>query len=210
MPKIVDHEARRADLARALWSVVQRDGVNAASIRAVAAEAGWTYGSVAHYFKSRDQLLLFAYRLAFSRERELSPIGNDQLDALDRLVGVLLRALPVDDASTIDFRIWLAFMGRVADDPSLAESVLQEHELFQDDVRVLIEEAVEAGFLRPEHGVAALMETVITFVDGLGVAAALDPKKYGPEQLERKLRAFLSMFAPTGSAVAKAPRPGPR
>ncbi|MFF4058634.1 TetR/AcrR family transcriptional regulator [Streptomyces sp. NPDC001668] len=88
MPKIVDHEARRADLARALWPVVQRDGVNPASIRAVAAEAGWTYGSVAHYFRTRDEMLLFAYRLAFSREREHFPIGNDQLNAhLARLHG---------------------------------------------------------------------------------------------------------------------------
>ncbi|MFF7276437.1 TetR family transcriptional regulator C-terminal domain-containing protein [Streptomyces griseorubiginosus] len=206
MPKIVDHEARRADLARALWSVVQRDGVNAASIRAVAAEAGWTYGSVAHYFKTRDEMLLFAYRLAFSREREHFPVGNDQLNALDRLVGVLLRALPVDEASTIDFQIWLAFMGRVADDPSLAESVRQEHDLFHDDVRVLVGEAVVAGFLGPEHGVPALVETVVTFVNGLGVVAALDPRHHGPEQLERKLRDFLSKFTPTGGGATEAHR----
>lgn len=71
-------------------------------------------------------------------------------------------------------------------------------------MRALIEEAVEAGFLRPEHGAAALVETVVTFVDGLGVSAALDPTNYGPEQPEWKLRDFLSNFAPTGRAVAEA------
>ena len=48
MPKVVDHAARREQLAAALWRVVVRDGVEAASLRRVAAEAGWSVGSLRH------------------------------------------------------------------------------------------------------------------------------------------------------------------
>ena len=40
MPKIVDHEARRAELAEAVWRLASRDGLEAVTLRGVAAEAG--------------------------------------------------------------------------------------------------------------------------------------------------------------------------
>ncbi len=54
MPKIVDHDARREEIAQALWRVVRRDGIRAASVRTVAAEAGWSAGAVRYYFPDQD------------------------------------------------------------------------------------------------------------------------------------------------------------
>ena len=48
MPKIVDHDARRAAIAEALWRVAERDGVEGVTMRAVAREAGWSTGVVTH------------------------------------------------------------------------------------------------------------------------------------------------------------------
>ena len=53
MPKIVDHETRREEIAEALWRVVRRDGVRAASVRTIAAEAGWSPGAVRYCSVSR-------------------------------------------------------------------------------------------------------------------------------------------------------------
>ena len=38
MPKVVDHEQRRRELGHAVWRVIRRDGVERASVRAVAEE----------------------------------------------------------------------------------------------------------------------------------------------------------------------------
>jgi AcrR family transcriptional regulator len=180
MPKIVDHEQRRVELAKAVWAVVQRDGVNVASIRAVAAEAGWTYGAIAHYFKSRDDLLLFAYKLALQHELATGH-SDDDIGPLEQLIFVLRRALPLDEISTVEFRIWLGFMGRVADNARLAESVRHEHEAYYAKVNAIVEEAQEAGVLDSTLDAADMTETVVTFVNGLGVAAAVDPDTYTPE-----------------------------
>lgn len=190
MPKVVDHEQRRVELAKAVWSVVERDGINEASIRAVASEAGWTYGAIAHYFKSRDDLLLFAYKLALQHEFATGHV-TDEVDPLERVVAVLRRALPVDEITRIEFRIWLGFMGRVADNAALAQSVLQEHAAYHAKVRRVVVEAQQSGWLDPSIDADDMMETVTMFVDGLGVSAALDPDKYTADVLDRKLRSFL-------------------
>jgi AcrR family transcriptional regulator len=147
---------------------------------------------IAHYFKTRDDLLLFAYRLALAREIDSAPTSRDEKDPLKRLIGILLRALPVDDKSQLDFRIWLGFMGRVADDASLASAVLREHQDYHSKVLDLVRECIEAGKVRTQLGAETLMQHVVIYVDGLGVAAALEPEAYGADTLESTLTTFLS------------------
>jgi AcrR family transcriptional regulator len=57
MPKLVDHEQRRRELGEAVWRVIRRDGVEAASVRKVAQEAGWSAGALRHYFSTQSELL---------------------------------------------------------------------------------------------------------------------------------------------------------
>lgn len=207
MPKIVDHGERKKELARALWAVVEREGIEGATIRSVAAEAGWTRGVIAHYFRDRDDLLLFAYRLALQREQELGP--TSETPPLERLVGVLLRALPVDAQSRLDFKIWLGFMGRVADHPALAEAVLEDHQDYHGRIRGLVESCLEEGILAPPWEAARAALTLATFVDGLGVMAALDPSTYSSARLEQEVRDFLQSWSPHGTAARDASLPSP-
>ena len=60
MPKIVDHDAQRETFARAAMRLMARHGLEGVTMRAVAAEAGLSYGSLFHYFDSKDALLLHA------------------------------------------------------------------------------------------------------------------------------------------------------
>ena len=61
-PAPVDHDERRARLTEVLLAVVSEVGLEGASIRAVAARAGVSIGTVQHYFATKDDMLLYAYR----------------------------------------------------------------------------------------------------------------------------------------------------
>ena len=63
MPKLVDHDQRRREIAAALTRLIVRVGVEGASVRAVAAEAGWSMGAVRYYFGTQEELLRFAVTL---------------------------------------------------------------------------------------------------------------------------------------------------
>ena len=62
MPKIVDHEEQRRRFAEATMRVIASQGLEGVTMRAVASEAGLSYGSLFHYFESKDDLLMHAIR----------------------------------------------------------------------------------------------------------------------------------------------------
>lgn len=67
MPKQVDREQRRRHLGEAVLRLVAAGGLEAASLRHVAAEAGVSMGTVQHYFTSKQQMLEFAQRYNYER-----------------------------------------------------------------------------------------------------------------------------------------------
>ena len=70
MPKIVDHDERRREVLTAARRVIVRDGIDAATTRAIAKEAGYSNGVLAHYFADKDEILLSALRQSHQRIRE--------------------------------------------------------------------------------------------------------------------------------------------
>ena len=121
MPKIVDHDVRRAELAQAVWAVVRERGLDQASVRVVAARAGSSQGSLRHYFATQSELLAFALQVVEDRVRA-------RLAALDRgpeptpgARQVLHGLLPLDDERRAENEVWLAFTARAMVDPSLRD-----------------------------------------------------------------------------------------
>src|SRR3954454_5444454 len=112
MPKIVDHAARREEIAEALWRVVRRDGIRSASVRTIAAEAGWSAGAVRYYFPDQEGLLSFAMDLVSRRVTErvsaIEPKGNATTIALRYLE----EAMPLDAERRAEFDVWMAFMAQ--------------------------------------------------------------------------------------------------
>ncbi|MBT2522576.1 TetR family transcriptional regulator [Arthrobacter sp. ISL-28] len=61
MPKIVDHDQRRAELVEGTWRIIARDGIESATMRGIAAEAGFANGAVKPYFATKEETLTFAF-----------------------------------------------------------------------------------------------------------------------------------------------------
>ncbi|MEU4455557.1 TetR family transcriptional regulator C-terminal domain-containing protein [Nocardioides sp. NPDC023903] len=190
MPKIVDYEARREELGTALLEVLAREGIDRVSVRSVAAQAGWTRGVIQHYFTDRDELLLYAYRLALQREAA-ADAAADTGDALDELVRTLLRALPTDEMSSLDFRIFLGLLGRLADKPELATSLSADHAAYEAKIVARVEAAVEAGAIRSALPPETIARLLAVFVDGLGVTCALYADRSDRAYLESQIRQFI-------------------
>ena len=79
MPKIVDHDLQRVKFAEAAMSLIARDGLEGVTMRAVAAEAGLSYGSLFHYFNSKDELLMHAVRHSTSLQDQANQRIHQQI-----------------------------------------------------------------------------------------------------------------------------------
>ena len=165
MPKIVDHEQRREEIALVACRVVAQYGFERATILRIAREAGYTTGMVAHYFDTKQDIVIAALRLILRRiEERLTPGGAD---GQAQLLAVLTEALPVDETRYIECAFWIAFWGQVPADKRLKRI---NGWLHREYLR-LFERCLARGWREWQQWPAATREqvlrSVITFINGI-------------------------------------------
>src|SRR5580658_2766127 len=107
MPKIVDHAQRREEIAHVACQVVARFGFEQATVARIARAAGYTTGMVAHYFESKQEIILAALRLMLQRiEHRLT---RERRSGEASLVAVLSEALALDAQRFTECAFWMAF-----------------------------------------------------------------------------------------------------
>jgi AcrR family transcriptional regulator len=188
MPKLVDREQRREELASALWRLVLREGIEGASLRRVAAEAGWSTGSLRHYFPTQSELLAFAMELVMQRVTArvgAHRLSGDLRETAERLVR---EVLPLDAERHAEAQIWLAFTARSLVEPELRELRDRAHL----GLRSLCTSAVE---LLGASDAAREGERLHALVDGLALHAVLDPATTTPARQLELLGAQLDALA---------------
>ncbi len=118
MPAAIDHAARRIALAEVAADLVAAGGAEAATVRAVAAAAGFSTKAVTHYFADKRALMLLTYRHAAlssqARTDASQPEGRADLAAL------LHALLPTDPKVERDWRVWFSFWGLAIADAEFA------------------------------------------------------------------------------------------
>jgi AcrR family transcriptional regulator len=186
MPKIVDREQRRKELAAALWRLVVRDGIEAASIRRVAAEAGCSTGSLRHYCATHSELLAFAMESVMERvTRRLEQVPRT-LPPRRIAERALHEVLPLDDERRAEMQVWLAFTARALVDPELRAMRDRAH----GGLRSLCLSAMQLL-----GGDEADAERVHALIDGLALHAVLDPETTTPARQVELLSAELDALA---------------
>ena len=177
MPKVVDHEERRADLAAAVWRLASRDGLEAITVRRVAEEAGWSTGALVHYFADKEELLLFAFRTAADRVgRRLAELDEHETEPLARARAQLLQGLPLDRDRQDEVRVWFSFLGLALTRPALARAQRVAYRAWRDRIRDRLLEAQKAGQIRPDVDCATEAAALVGLVDGLAVQATFEPR----------------------------------
>lgn len=121
MPKKVDYGQRREEIAAALYRVIVRAGVEGATVRAVAQEAGWSAGALRHYFGTQDELLRYGIESQLDRipARMAAHLGLPP--GRDRAWRLLAELLPLDDDRLAETRVWLAFASRARHEPAMTD-----------------------------------------------------------------------------------------
>jgi AcrR family transcriptional regulator len=173
VPKRVDHEQRRRQIGEALLRIASTRGLQSATMREVATEAGVSLRLVQYYFHTKEQLLLAA--LAYLAEqltervsasiRALGPVTSRTV-----VYGTLTAVLPTDEESVRLTRAYtgfytLVFSGEAelaarhgATYPDKLESLLAKH----------IAAAQEAGEAVADADPALTAAALLALTNGLG------------------------------------------
>jgi AcrR family transcriptional regulator len=184
VPRIVDHDARRAELLDGAFELFAERGWSALTMRGIAKELGVSTGTLYHYFDGK---------VAMARGMYARRVGRD--------VAVAYEMIPEDAEPLVAAAATASFVVERADD--LQRSLLVGLDFSRqegDDIQQIIVENIEAyrTVLRERLGLSATeASTVLSYLFGIFIHRHLDPSAV---DLGAQLQALAGFLVPANSA----------
>lgn len=185
MPKIVDHVHKRKIIAETAWKIIETEGIERASIRRIASEAGMSTGALRHYFSNQDELLLFIMEYFLARGRERSENISWSTNPLNAVRETLLELVPVNQDKQAEAGVWLVFVIR-----SLTSAALnaKKDELTEGEyilMEALLEILIKAGYVKKDIDIEIEKLRLSAVIEGLSIHALLRPDIFTIEKTEQ-------------------------
>lgn len=193
----IDAVQRRRALSEAVWRLILRDGLSAASVRRVAQEAGLATGSVRHFFPTQSDLLVFAMRELTStvtaRVRAAAE-GRAQDEPIDRAIAIFAELLPLTDRTRAEFAAYLEFMIRARTDPALQAVARQTVEEVRELVITVLTDLRELDAVGSTVDPRTEAVRLHALIDGLTVQLLIAPATVSRDQARRVLTDSITML----------------
>lgn len=191
MPRHVDHDERRALIAEAAWRLIAERGVDAVTLREIAATIGMANGALKHYYPDKSSIVRSAFTSVFE---STNTRVRDRLGAASGLAGLrifCLEVMPVSPVTRLEARVVLPFWQRALGDPELAAVYVAAMAYWRAEIRGFLAAARTEGSVTSAVPDDVLTEQVLAMVNGVQALAVLDPAATTPESQRRMLDAFL-------------------
>jgi AcrR family transcriptional regulator len=201
VPRHADHDQRRAQLTAALLRIASTRGLQAVTMREVAAEAGVSLRVVQYYFTDKATLMTaglaeLAGRLD-RRVRARAAAAGEGLPVRQVLEIVVGSILPSDDAARDDALAWTAFYAVALTDPTLGAGGRNHPDALEDWLTARLERAQAEG--EAPSGLDARTEVVLLLALANGLTSSVLGRQRTADDALRVLRHQLDrVLAPAG------------
>ena len=206
VPRRVDHEERRRQIADALVRTAAARGLHAAGMREVAAEAGVSLRLVQYYFGTKEELLLAAMQQlaaqfsdrVLARIQRMKETGNPA-SPRDVIAAVLVEALPADDERRTFTVVYTAYLALSLTDPALAiNPLVRNSNAVIDVVAAQLGTAQAAGDM--PAGLDPELEAISLITMSAGLGTSVLAGHSSPEQAQAVIDYHLRRLFPRMSA----------
>ncbi len=187
MPKIVDRTERRTAIATAAAQAIADEGVEAATMKGIAAHANVTTGAVTHYFASKDEVVLEALLLV---DKSMEARFSSALENEGSFIDATLAALPHDAESRRDWSVWRTFSDRA----SRSDKLRAQYRTSSDAWLKAAVDALAAERDGPPTSLHLDAEIIVSVVDAIGAEASVDPSRWPVERQRQLLERTLQVL----------------
>jgi AcrR family transcriptional regulator len=195
VPKIVDHDERRLELVDATWRIIARNGLEGATMREIALEAGFANGALKPYFPTKDTLLEFAFGHVFNRTNQRIAMVTEGKAGLPALRAFSMEVLPLDDERVNEARIVIPFWQKAINDPQKAALHQQSMNEWLTLIQRYLAEARGSGDISTAVDDATLSSQLLNMLLGAQIVAALAPAGQAGPSLEGQLEGFFALLS---------------
>ncbi|PSB50424.1 TetR/AcrR family transcriptional regulator [Chamaesiphon polymorphus] len=187
---------RRIEIVRAAWRTIVREGLDRTSMRAIAQELGSSTGVITHYFRDKEELILFALERVFENVRDDMKACAKGRQGIDRLEQMIFVALPLKEIDRDDWKVWMAFLGYSIG----REQLVREHRKRYDCLRQIIYQELAdlqtANSIRADLDLTTEANALIALVDGIGTGVVICPEQFSAEQQQYLVRRHINALIP--------------
>lgn len=163
-------------------------------MREVAAEAGWTTGTLVHYFQDKRDLLRFTLETSLE-QRRARRADRGVLAPEAALRDTLVGALPLDEPARAHWLVTMAFCAEAGGDAELARLQRDAYRDFRDNVA----ELVVASGRADRASMTTEAERLIGAVDGVSLQALFDTESWPADRQIAALDMALAAAAPVAT-----------
>ena len=192
MPKVVDHAARRDEIAHAACQAVAKYGFEQATVARIARAAGYTTGMLAHYFDSKQEIIFAALRLILLRMQQR--LTRERNGVEPTLLDVLSEALAIDAQRFAECAFWMAFWGQVSADKKLRRLNAWVHREYLRLYERCFAEHWPEWKLWPPVVRDQVLRSVVTSINGLTAGAVTSPRDWPAAAQVAHLRLQLDLL----------------
>lgn len=199
MPKVVDHEARRAEIADAVLGLIAAAGISAVTFRGLAAASGWSPGVLGYYFSDRHDILTAAVNRAATLSAGQQRAIADTLKGRQALEALLEETLPIDNRRLALTRVFVFFYAEAAVDNKTQEMIEKYLRRWRKLTELTVEEAQRLGDVDPGRSAKDIAADLVAYVDGTSIHALFNDELLRRIQRSSPVRGWVDLLRPTDS-----------
>jgi len=192
MPKQVDHDRRRADIAALVVEVIQREGAESATVRRVSHEGGFSVGVITHYFRDKDELIASAFDwLAGESFTSLDATLANAAPGMARLRAALEFMVPLTGARSFP-AVWLSLWSGAMHSPALARVHRRYYARWRRILGRCLAEAARRREVRRPRCARDAVDLLAAGIDGLWLAVTFESGRFSGARRKRLVSNLLA------------------
>jgi TetR/AcrR family transcriptional regulator, transcriptional repressor of bet genes len=162
-------DERRRTIAAAAHRTINEQGLHGVNLRDIATELGTTVGVIQYYFKSKDELLLYAKDVIIDEMLDRAREAGSGLKGFARLQLICESCLPFGTQAIEQWRVIVAFNGRAIGDVGLTTIQVVRYEKSQIFFRRELVALKRAGDIPKSVNAKLDALGLVSFIEGLGL-----------------------------------------
>lgn len=171
MPRRVDPDARREQVADAVIEEIAENGLRSVTLSRIAARTGLAIGSIRHYFgDTMREILRFSLSVLIQRAQQRVPTMSD--DPAERIVDVIVFVTPTDDQERTENIALVEYQVVGRTDPEIAAEVAAASRASVEAIGSLVREAL-TGRAVDEEALRREALLLVSLVEGFSLTSAL-------------------------------------
>ena len=196
MPKLGMEVVRRTAVIRAAQECIAEVGFENTTMVGIAGRAGCSTGTVNHYFKNKEDVLVSAMRAAsWSVGRRMRQIIEETTNPWRRLDRIIALSLPDSPGDQREWAISLTFWVKAIHNERLRGLNQGRFDSWFKLLQTIIEDGIAQDVFRSIDPHLATL-SLLGIIDGLGVHALLGNERVTPDQMRlacsHSIRALLA------------------